>query len=122
MIARIIFFILGIILLFFYPWITIVLGGILFSVLFRSPLETLVWGLFFELLSGSPAGTVILPLTAAITFQTMAQERFFESTSLLSRISLYIFSILCFIGIRAFFLIAVFGLTLPTNISFLTLL
>lgn len=101
---------------------TIVLGGILFSILFRFPLETLLWGLFFELLSGVPVGTVILPLTAAITFQTMAHERFFGSASILSRISVYISSVLFFIGIRAFFLIAVFGFTLPTHISFLTLL
>ena len=105
---RMFFFCVGGILIFFSPWITLILGGLLYALFFRFPVEVLFWGLCIEILSGMTPGILILPLTGMLVGVRYAETSINNETTL-SRASLFILGIIFFLSFRFIAFLFLFG-------------
>lgn len=107
-IARTVLFLFGGVGIFLSPWIALIAGGLFFSLLFRFPIEVLVWGSAFEILSGAPSGIVLIPLGITMTLQSIFAERL-DTDSLFTKGLLFLISVIVFLLVRSLFLLLIFG-------------
>lgn len=106
-IVRAALFLFGGIGIFFSPWITLIAGGLFFSLMFRFPLEVLAWGSVFEILSGAPSGVVLIPLGVTMALQNMFAEQF-DIDSLFTKGFLFLASVAAFVLLRSLFFLLMF--------------
>jgi len=106
--VRIIFFLAGGVGIFFLPWVTLVAGGLFFSLLVLFPIEVLLLAFAFELLSGITPGLVSFPLASAITLQHIVKDRI-DIHSFLAKMSLWVLGVVFFLVLRGLLLVLFFG-------------